>query len=113
MALTLKEELAIAILRGDETALNIIVDLIIEERTGIREQIVLNQTNDPVGRPTGYEVYHWPEFYALLTRLGIDPLSRTISISLELTRDEIKIVHNVQGQDHGPTTNSSSSTPNV
>src|SRR5437660_574784 len=99
--LTLKEEMALAVLRGDDAAAEALADRIIEEKIGMIQKEGIPQTQKVYKlQPSGYEVYHWPEFQALLKRLNIDYTARTVSIAFKLAADEpVVIEHIVHGED--------------
>lgn len=50
----------------------------------------------------GYDVYQWPEFIALADRLGIPLELRTVSISIMLTEDRVRIRQEYNCVDRAP-----------
>jgi hypothetical protein len=100
MSLTLGEALALAVLKGDKVAAYALADSLLEERA--RGGTPLDEGYLESGRPgpTGYEVYHWPEFRAFAKRLGILWSVYTNEISLRLNVDEpVEINQSYRGVD--------------
>ena len=49
--------------------------------------------NDVSNRPTGRDVWRWPEFQAFAKRLGIDTSKPNTSLSITLEMDECVKIH--------------------
>lgn len=87
MSLTLGEQMAMAILKGDRVAAYALADLLLEERA--RGDTPLDQgyleRTKRTGVVDGYSVYSWPEFKAFCKRAGIlwDVGTRTLTITLQ------------------------------
>lgn len=94
MALTLKEEMAMAVLKGDDGAAYALADELIRElqegdasRTAVAEALRLGPHCDD-----SYNVYHWPEFQAFAKRLGILWDLRTIDLTIKLIHRQRVVV---------------------
>ena len=48
----------------------------------------------------GYSVWHWPEFQALVKRLGIDLEAPTLAVTIRVHHEEIvTVIHEFRGLD--------------
>lgn len=85
--MTLEQELALAVLKGDMTAARALADRIIEvDTTPLETMEALKESRRVPG--LGMEVYHWPEFLALCKRLGVAWQLPTTSIVLTIREGE-------------------------
>lgn len=104
--LTLGEEMAMAVLRGDNAAAYALADKLIEERDdGVGKMaqaaVALREGEQAWD---GYAVYGWPEFQAFCARAGILWDLRTINIAFSIKRGErMSVVHEYAASDNpGP-----------
>lgn len=102
--LTLKEEMAVEVLKGNDAAACALADRLIAERAGIEEREAKTATRRGTHFHDGYEVYHWPEFRALMERMGLDYFAHTVSISFRIAAGECVVVeHRIAAEDQGET----------
>jgi hypothetical protein len=117
--LTLKEEMAMAVLRGHDDAAYALADKLIEERDDGVEKLAQAAVALREGEQAhdGYAVYRWPEFEAFCRRAGILWDLRTIGMSFSIKVGErFSVVHEYAASDnqnppHAIDTTSPSITP--
>lgn len=103
MSLTIGQQMALAVLRGDDVAAYALADKLMEERPQTFEQeceVDLQERRGTAKAHDGYAVYHWPEFRAFMERLGVRWNLDTTRLSIHLNEGEmVRIDHQYAGRD--------------
>lgn len=88
--MTLEEQLALAILRGERYAAMALVDALQEEwaRTETLDEQAKRERETMDGVHDSRHVYSWPEFHAFASRLGILWNLRTINLRITMNHGE-------------------------
>lgn len=91
LEMTIAEAMALAVLKGDTAAAYALCDKLLEQRENPKKVIdeAWKILATRPGMVTGYEVYHWPEFQAFMTRLGIPIGLYNIEMDISLRMDEM------------------------
>lgn len=84
--LTIEEAMALAVLRGDRTAARALADSLMGA-DGLPEPAAGDRT--AAGPPHSRDVWAWPEFRALASRLGVALIPRTVELVIRLHADEV------------------------
>lgn len=103
--LTLADEMALAVLRGDNVAAYALADQLLEEREGkITKMAKAAELLRAIpGAFDGYQVYLWPEFRAFCDRAGILWDLWTISMTFTIEEGSRLVVNHTYAGSDGPT----------
>lgn len=102
--LTLKEEMALAVLRargGEDKAAYALADRLVAERMGLEEKEEVSGPPHSSIPGDGMEVFHWPETLAFLTRLGVDTKALIRSVEVKIAVGAVVTVNlSMLGEDY-------------
>ncbi len=103
MSMTMEEQMALAVLKGDRVAALMLADRICEtyaeKYQSVEEGLRIIRESGQNHTHMSYDVYHWPEFQAFCRRLGVAYDLPTLDLTITMRFDEtVEIAHKYRGQ---------------
>lgn len=115
--MTLAEQMALCVLKGDMVAAYALADALVEERErGLttQAQVAKELSEQTSVCHDGYSVYRWPEFQAFCRRAGFLWDLRTIKMTIYINEGErLRIDHQYAGSDDQRANTSSDRPPDL